>query len=214
MFCRLHKGSIGIALAGVIVMMASSPASAASDAVAADLPNFRVGIQAMDNGKQVGDLEFTPYASFGGGCSPWAGDTNTYDPDGVSISLIEAPRGLLGSKDFRVGVQATDNNGSQTGALQWSPWASQGGGVSPYAFDSNGYDPDQFRVCLEVRAMPASISIYDFRLSVKVVDHGSADQGGFRAYTPWATDGGGASPFAVDQNSYDPDGIAVGIDVY
>lgn len=210
MLHTLNKAMIGIALAGVALVATPAAASAA----ATDIPNFRIGIQAIDNGTQVGDPEFTPYATFGGGCSPWAGDTNTYDPDGAAILLQGAPRGTLGSRDFRIGVQVTDNNGSQTGAIQWTPWASQGGGVSPYAFDSNGYDPDQFRVCLDVRPMPANVAIYDFRLSVKVVDHGTAEAAGIRQYTPWMLDGGGASPFAYDRNSYDPDGIAIGIDVY
>lgn len=209
MFRTLHKAAVGVALAGLTILASASPASAA-----ANFPNFRVGIQAMDKGTQVGDIEFTNYASFGASCSPWAGDTNTYDPDGVSVALQNAPRGLLGAKDFRIGVQVTDNNQSQTGLTQWTPWASAGGGVSAYAFDGNGYDPDQFRICVDVRPMPTNVELYDFRLSVKVVDRGTADQGGFRQFTPWSGDGGGSSAFAVDRNSYDPDGIAVGIEVY
>lgn len=200
------------ALAGVTALMVSVTAVPA--AASTDLPNFRVGLQTIDNGSQIGDAEFTPYASFGGGCSPWAGDPNTYDPDGARLFLDRAPRGVLGNRDFRIGGQVTDSGGSQTGALQWSPWASEGGGVSPYAFDTNGYDPDQYRVCLEVRALPPGIVLNDFRLSIKFVDHGGAEQGGIRQYTPWAADGGGVSPYAFDANAYDPDGFAVGIEVY
>ena len=67
--------------------MAAPSSASAAGSTATDLPNFRVGIQAMDKGTQIGDIEVTPYASFGGGCSPWAGDTNTYDPDGIAVGI-------------------------------------------------------------------------------------------------------------------------------
>jgi len=205
---------LAVAALAVVAATVGVQAPASADVAAASLPNFRVGIQMIDNGNQIGDAEFTPYANFGGGCSPWAGDTNTYDPDGARIFLSPPPRGGLAGLDFRIGAQATDNNGSQTGVLQWSPWASAGGGVSPFAFDTNGTDPDQFRVCLEVRPLPEGVVLTDFRLSIKLVDHRGADQGGVRQFTPWAVDGGGVSPWAYDSNKYDPDGFAVGIEVY
>ena len=105
--------AVGATAAVLAVSGAQAPASADSD-----LPNFRFGVQMIDNGVEVGDMQFTPFLSFGGGCSPFANDTNTFDPDGIRINLNAAPRGTLGSRDFRIGIQATDNNGSQTGPVQ------------------------------------------------------------------------------------------------
>jgi len=34
--------------------------------------------------------------------------------------------------------------------VQWTPWAGEGGGVSPWAFDSNAFDPDGYAVGIEV----------------------------------------------------------------
>ena len=208
----LTRALAGAAVAGTLAVVGvQAPASA-------DVPNFRIGVQMIDNGNMIGDMQMTPFATFtgtaGGQCSPWAGDLNTYDPDGARVMINGAPRGMLGARDVRVGIQVTDNAGTETGPVQWSPWASSGGGVSSDAFDSNRYDPDQVRVCLETRPMPAGIEIYDFRISIKAVDAGGADQAGFRQYTPWIVDGGGASPFAFDGNGYDPDGFAIGIDVF
>jgi hypothetical protein len=209
----MRKLTRSLAVAATAVALAVGGAQAPASANT-DLPNFRFGIQMIDNGHEVGDMEFTPFLSFGGGCSPWANDTNTFDPDGARINLDPAPRGVLGSRDFRIGIQATDRNGSETGPLRWSPWTSEGGGVSPFAFDANAFDPDQVRVCLEARPLPAGIFISDFRFSIKVVDLGGADQGGFRQFTPWAFDRGGVSPWAFDSNAFDPDGFAVGIEVF
>lgn len=211
---RITAGLAAAVTAGVLAIAGTVAPAAARPSSTADLPNFRVGIQMIDNGSQIGDAEYTPYSNFGGGCSPFAGDTNTFDPDGARLFLEPPPRFTPLSRDFRIGAQVTDHNGSQTGVLQWSPWASEGGGVSDFAFDTNGFDPDQVKVCLETRDMPAGVVFYDFRLSIKAVDQGSADQGGTRQFTPWAADGGGASPWAYDSNAWDPDGFAVGIEVY
>lgn len=209
----MHKLTRTIALAASTMVMAvgiaQAPASASSD-----LPNIRLGVQLWDNGHELGDAKFTPFATFNGGCSVFANDTNTFDPDAIRIFLDAAPRGVLGDRDLRIGIQVTDRNQTETGPLRWSPWMGDGGGESLLAFDTNFFDPDQVRVCLETRPLPAGVSIFDFRFYVRAVDDGGREQGGFAQYTPWAFDRGGPSGWASDSNFFDPDGFAVGIEVY
>jgi hypothetical protein len=53
------------------------------------ISNFRVGLRAIDlNGGDVtGQEVFTPSARDGGGTSPWARDSNAFNPDGFMIRL-------------------------------------------------------------------------------------------------------------------------------
>ncbi|BEL12765.1 hypothetical protein Q0Z83_109560 [Actinoplanes sichuanensis] len=206
---RLLRTLAALAATGALVFTGAAPAAAASD-----LPNFQIGIQLIDNGYEIGQMQMTPFATFGGGCSDWAGDPNAFDPDGARVLLMPAPRGRLGDRDIRLGIQVQDRNGSETGPVQWTAWASQGGSMSPDAFDTNYFDPDRVRVCLETRTMPAAIDLYDLRVSIKTVDLGGRDQNGYRQYTPWLYDGGGFSPWAYDSNAFDPDGFSNGLEVY
>ncbi|MFB9393097.1 hypothetical protein ACFPM3_18495 [Streptomyces coeruleoprunus] len=152
--------------------------------------------------------QFTGYAKYGNTSTPWAGDANGYDPDAVRINLDTLPE-ALGQLDFRIGAQAMDNGGHY-GPPQFTPWASQGGGASGLATDDNGRDPDKYRLFLETRSWPSSVTLTDFRLSVTAVDHGVP---GVAAVTPWASQGGGRTTWAVDSNSYDFDGIVIGLEV-
>ncbi|WFB06135.1 hypothetical protein LRS74_03075 [Streptomyces sp. LX-29] len=199
--------ALSAAAGAVALSLTATPASAST----AELPSFRVGIQLSDDrGRtQFGAEQFTRYAKFGNSVSPWAGDANGYDPDAVLIDLNTTPGSQLGRTDFRIGAQAMDGNGHY-GPVQYSPWASEGGGESPVATDDNGYDPDKYRLFLDSRAWPISAPLLDFRLSVTVVDGPTS---GVAAVTPWASQGGGRSEFAVDDNSYDFDGLKVGIEV-
>ncbi|GLZ37968.1 hypothetical protein [Actinokineospora sp. NBRC 105648] len=201
-------------LAGLAVAAATLTAVAvpAASAQAATLPNFRVGLQVADGGGfgGAGVEKFTTYAKFGGSTSDWATDSDYYDPDAVLVDLAAAPSGVLGAVDFRIGVQARESDG-HLGPAEFTPWASQGGGTSPLATDDDGYDPDGYRVIVETRAWTAPFTPDDFRLSVEAVDGGIA---GVPAFTPWASQGGGKSQYAIDSDGYDPDGIRVGLEVY
>jgi hypothetical protein len=194
---------------GALVVAGAAPAMADSD-----LPNFQLGVQLWDNGHELGQMQMTPFATFGGGCSDWAGDANGFDPDGIRVRIMPAARGRLGDRDIRFGIQAQDGGGSETGQIQWTRWASEGGSMSPDAFDANRFDPDRVRVCLETKTMPGGIDLYDLRASVKAVDLGGRDQNGYRQFTPWLYDGGGDSPWAFDSNAFDPDGFSIGLEVY
>ncbi|MEU6148523.1 hypothetical protein ABZ816_00830 [Actinosynnema sp. NPDC047251] len=175
-------------------------------------PNFRVGIQFADGGGNygVGVERLTGPASFGGGGTPWAGDSDNYDPDGALVDLALTPSGVLAGKDFRIGAQARESYGAD-GPVLYTGWASEGGGVTDLVTDSDGYDPDQYRVFLEVRPWSAPYELTDFRLSIEVVDQGSS---GSPAFTRWASQGGGKSAFALDPDGYDFDGVKIGLEVY
>lgn len=138
--------TVAALVAGAAALVQAGPAAAS------EVRHFRVGIQTVDDGggTQEGDVEYARYASFGGGASPWSNDANTYDPDGVRLVLDFAPSGVLRDRDFRIGAQATDNGLTRDGPVRWTPWASQGGGPSPYAFDGNRYDPDGIVVGIDV----------------------------------------------------------------
>ncbi|MER0244317.1 hypothetical protein AAHZ94_20405 [Streptomyces sp. HSW2009] len=196
-----------VAAATAALSMAALPTSAQ----AAEVNSFRVGIQFADDGgrSQHGVEQFTKYAKFGNSVSPWAGDSNGRDPDAVLIDLQTVPGDLLGKLDFRIGAQAMDGSGGY-GTVQYTPWASQGGGDSSYITDDNGYDPDKYRLFLDTRAWPTSANLNDFRLSVQAVDGGRP---GVPTVTPWASQGGGKSAWALDDNGYDPDGIVIGLEV-
>ncbi|MDO8601828.1 MAG: LamG domain-containing protein [bacterium] len=122
--------------------------------------DFRLCLQMVDNvsldasGKvkgygQTGAFKCTPWASDGGGGSGWATDGNGYDPDGGNL-MIETraiPAGSPIISDVRIGLRLSDKAcTAQIGKAEFTPWASQGGGWSNFASDSNKYDPD----CLEV----------------------------------------------------------------
>ncbi len=109
--------------------------------------------------------QFTRFTNFGSSASNFAGDSNNFDPDGVRINLNTSLNTLLGQVDFRIGGQASDNGG-EFGPVLYTSWASEGGGQTGQITDGNGFDPDQYRVFVEVRPLPAGVVIDDFRLSV------------------------------------------------
>ncbi len=115
--------------------------------------DFRLGIVASDDGatSQRGIEQFTKWASEGSSWSGWASDANGYDPDAYQLILEtrswNSPKVL---EDVRLGIQLSDNNNSDTGATQFTPWATDGGGRSDWAGDSNYFDFDSMQIYLGV----------------------------------------------------------------
>ncbi|CAM5579125.1 hypothetical protein GCM10010329_76560 [Streptomyces spiroverticillatus] len=171
--------------------------------------NFQVGIQLVDRGgiAEQGPVGRTPFLSDGGGTSPFTSDANFFDPDGARLLL--ASTGLPVNLDFRIGGQAFDRP-NRVGLVVYTPWASDGGGRTPLITDDNRFDPDAFRVILEARALPAGAQINDVRLNITAVDNNVA---GITQFTPWLSGGGGFSPYAFDDNKFDPDGYIIGFEV-
>ncbi len=190
---------------------------------AASVKNFRLYLQASDNGctNQLGLSQHGDFVNnIGGlGFAPWASDANGYDPDCYRINLNLATLAPVASiiKDFRACLQFADNmsldkNGdvkglSQAGTVACTPWASDGGGKSAWAKDGNGYDPDGATLMLETRDLPAGkTAVSDVRLGLQMSDKVCTQQIGTMEFTPWASQGGGWSTnWARDTNGYDPD---------
>ncbi len=118
---------------------------------------------------------------------------------------------MVNQIDFRIGGQATDRGGRETGPVTYTPWASQGGGSTDNITDSNSFDPDQYRLFLETRPLPPGVQISDLRLSILAVDRGEPD--GVPTFTRWASQGGGRSGIALDINAFDSDGFRIGLEV-
>lgn len=183
--------------------------------------NFKLGLQLADGSycaTQKGSYKYTgtsDIATSGLIPSLWATDTNGYDPDCMNLELQPAASEL--KSDFRVCLQFADSvvlnrDGSirtlsQVGTMQCTPWASDGGGWSKAATDSNGYDWDAAQVAIETRALPAGkIAVSDYRIGGRLCDRACTTQFGTTQYTPWASAGGGKSAWFSDSNWYDSDG--------
>lgn len=180
------------------------------------LKDFRVNIQLGDNGlfKNMGVAKATAWAGLGGGWSDWAGDSNYYDPDWIRMQLIQHPTRTLTGKDFRLAIQLADNRGtSQVGTVRYTPWASQGGGWSTWATDSNKYDYDVVRVYIQTRNL-SGFTASDARVDIQVSDRGATSQFGTTRYTSWAREGSGWSYPAGDSNYRDGDAIRVKLEVF
>jgi hypothetical protein len=176
------------------------------------VPNFRAGLQVADEGGAgaEGELRYTPFAEDVNDWSPWASDADHFDPDAIRVALDVEANNPMPDKDFRLEVQASDGGGTAgLGPKQFTPWASQGGGWSGAALDSDADDPDSFRIKIQTRPWTSTRTLRDFRLGVQVVDNKGRDLGELIAYTPWASEGGGASDYAVDLDQFDPDGFKV-----
>jgi hypothetical protein len=130
---------------------------------AGDIPtlDFRLKIQASDAqpGNHAGHVRHTPWASEGGGVSGFATDDNRYDPNYFRVGIDTRPwpktrRGAARPciSDFRVGLKAIDlNGGDVSGREVFTPSARDGGGTSPWAKDSNAYNPDGYTIRLDVK---------------------------------------------------------------
>jgi hypothetical protein len=186
------------------------------------IKNFRVALQASDWGgnprvgepSYPGEPRYTSWANDESVWSEWATDSDRYDPDAIRIHLEIAGQGGLPDKDFRFVIQSSDHCGGQAmGTKQFTPWASEGGGWSALSMDADAYDPDAFRIKIQTREWTSPRKIHDMRLGIQLFDHGGREAGDVIAFTPWQSQGGGWSDWAVDRDSYDPDGFKVKLEV-
>jgi len=118
--------------------------------------DFRIGIQMCDGkaGRNVGAVQYTPWASEGGGWSLYAGDSNNYDPDYIKIIVETKKLSGFTASDVRFGLQVCDGgrSGKKHGEALFTPWlSSKSSGNTGWTTDSNGYDPDAVRICLNVK---------------------------------------------------------------
>lgn len=146
----------------------------------------------------------------------WAGDRDYYDPDWIRIWINK--KGGINYKiidyDFRVAIQLADAHGTRDfGSVRYTPWASEGGGWSAWAADTDWYDYDVVRLKIETRPMQ-NLLIKDFRLAVQLTDHGTNPRhSGAAKYTSWFSQGGHQSDCAGDSDYYDADAIRIRLEV-
>ncbi|EZH74836.1 hypothetical protein ATO12_08845 [Aquimarina atlantica] len=167
-------------------------------------------------GNQQGNVESTGWAANKQNqWSEWGGDSNFYDPDWIVLNLITRTSKNLKNLDFRIAIQLSDggSSGNNAGLVRYTPWASQGGGWSSWATDSNAYDFDAVRFMIQTRPY-AGLTVEDVRFGVQLTDGGtSSSKKGIAKYTPWLSQGGGSTGYAGDSNFYDPDAIRVKLEI-
>lgn len=207
----ISVGVIAIATSAIAFAQSSNKPLAPTTTA---LTDFAVDIQVSDRGcsAQFGAVNSTPSLSTGGGQSGWASDGSAdYDCTRIGLNMLRPVAvGTLVSiaDDFRLCVQNADNGlGNQTGTKQCTAWAteSKNGSWSPWASDSNNYDPDSVSVFLEKRPNTKPFTVTDLRIGVQMSDKGCREQIGAARMTAWANEGGGWSSWASDTNYYDPD---------
>lgn len=169
-----------------------------------------VGLQLCDNdkGKDTGLTQYTTST----GWTSWTKDSNGYDPDGLRLGLFDSDLNPLTAEqlkgiDFRFAIQLSDGligDTSKYGDIQYTPWASEGGGWSSWASDTNAYDFDAIRIKVETRQnpefIPSSIFI-GFQLTDG--DNKKSSRG------PEIFTNSGWSDWAGDGNFYDPDMVRI-----
>ena len=182
----------------------------------AELNNFRFGMILSDYepGEAFGNYETSDWVSEYQMWSEWIGDADKHDFNYAQVDLETNGNVKVFNTDFRLCLQLSDKKGTaQIGKHECTPWASQGGGWSPYASDSTQHDPDMVRVKIETRSYNG-LAIKDFRIGIRLTDKYMNDRhAGHVKYTPYMSQGGGKSSWASDDNEWDPNSIKLFLDI-
>ncbi|WP_028974142.1 hypothetical protein [Spirochaeta cellobiosiphila] len=182
--------------------------------------DFFVGLQLSDagiTGNNFGEEVYTySVGQKRSHWSPWAFDSNKYNPDALRVNLEIASTILKDGIDFRIGFQCSDDKGgSQYGDIFYTQWASEAinnSEWSDWGGDSNLVGFDGIRARIETRIIE-EFKCSDVRLLVQLADDKGTSQYGDIGYTNWATQGGGWSAWVSDSNRYDPDTVRVKLEV-
>src|SRR3569623_365329 len=183
-------------------------------------PTPVIGLQLTDNGQDAancahGDQNGSVTIGNVNDWTPWAGDSDNFDPDCMRVYLA-GPIPL--DADVRIGIQAQDVStpcglfnlfkcGDGGGTVAWGPWVSAdtSGNTNSWtgwATDVDGWDPDQWRFIVQVA--PTSWyghGVSDFKFGIQLGDvssgGGCTGQVGEVHNTPLLTQGGGWSSWAA-----------------
>lgn len=174
-----------------------------------------LGLQLRDDncGGSQGSARYTTSV---GTWTPWAGDSDDYDPDCIKAYLGSTVPSDL---DIRLGIQAQDINtpcgflwlfkcGDGGGTVRYTSWATESGDSwSSWASDVDMMDPDQWRLVIETR--PLYGYSVDFKVGYQLGDGGSnvySDGGGCTYqtnptyYTGSSTEAAAWGEFATDND--------------
>lgn len=175
--------------------------------------NFSLGISCCDkNYQNEGQQGWTNFVSAGKSDTGWISDSDHYDPDYYKLSFSKSAMTLQPDIDFRIGVQMCDKDYSQQGPIRYTGWASEGGGWSAYASDSDNYDPDYIKILIDTRNKPGFL-VSDVRFGIQVSDgRTSHSDPGPMVYTPWVNESPatiGDTGWVSDGDKYDPDSVRI-----
>ncbi len=185
--------------------------------------DFRIQLKLGDRdlGANAGPVQSTVLANE---WSHWAGDSNGTDPDWIQVGLAldaNLPMKLI-DKDFRLAIQIADDMGSsQHGTVMYTPWASEGGGWSEWANDTNDYNFDMVRVRLETR-YKKDFMVNDMRIGIQSLDKNRSHPAftplkrpitSEEMFTPWMKQGGGWSGYAGRNYFGGMDRVRIRLDV-
>jgi len=224
---HVSRCAVGLSLAGLAMLGCMAESADTADTAEQDVattsdaiftPNFRVGIQLTDHGRNssyAGDFAYTADWGSTGAESDWACDNNCWQPDAARLDLDAFTNDLISGWDFRICLVGSDGKSAHTDPGVWkcTPWASAGGGLSGIGTDADAHDPDSYKVVIDSRLWPGGTDnrMADFRLRIRGYDSGVA--GPWSAYTPWASQGGGMTDWGCDKNCFDPDGFEIDMNV-
>lgn len=171
--------------------------------------NFWILLQAADryptSSRGPGTITFNPNE-----WSNWTGDDNVRDPKHIRIRIYPKNNNQstiikLENTDYRLALQMSDYDGDRDkrrGTVVYTPWASQGGGWSPWGSDGDDYNFDIVKIMLETRPYEG-LSVDDLKLGIQTYDKNRYPYTSSIEYTPWLKqDGGGYSAYA-GSNSFD-----------
>lgn len=132
----------------------------------------------------------------------------------VVPTVVTAAPANAAVPDFRIGIRLIDNGGrAEQGPLQVTESVAEGGGLAPFAFDANRFDPDGAQLALlTTTGIPTDL---DFRICGQAFDDpdpGSAKVGPLQC-SPWAGDGGGRTGLVTTNDFFDPDGYQISLQV-
>jgi hypothetical protein len=166
-----------------------------------------------------GEARYSSYLQDGGDWSGYAGDSDYYDPHAFRVGVFPSDTSgsgfYLEDTDIRFGIQITDHaddetgNDAKEGEVQFTPWASQGGGWSDFAGDSNTYDFDAARIVIETDVSPGLV-ITNIQIGSWVTDSGTDEsRAGDKVYSDWLSGEGSWSEWADAANGKDLDSMAI-----